>query len=166
MGSISFPFYGSGSGALIKGYLIGKRSFSFPALCILYSLNRWEQCDALKDLISKNDVVISCRYVPSGLAYGAAGGMSPRWLTNLDDGLPTPDAVVVLDVPVQTSRTRKPSKRDVHERNIKFLRKVRRYYLQFARRRGWKVVPGTGSVQKVNQRILSRVQRELALPIG
>jgi len=158
VGSISFPVYGSPSGRLIKGYLTGKRRVSFRAMCMLYSLNRWEQRDALRDLLNENDIVISCRYVPSGLAYGAAGGLSPKWLANLDDGLPTPDAVLVIDVPVQTSTIRKTVKRDVHERNIKYLRNVRRCYLQLAKRKGWQIVSGTGSVQEVSRRILKRVR--------
>jgi dTMP kinase len=130
---------------------------------MLYSLNRWEQRDVLRDLLSVNDIVISSRYVPSGLAYGAAGGLSPKWLTNLDGGLPAPDVVLVIDVPVRTSTIRKPTKRDVHERNIKYLRKVRRRYLQFAKRKRWQIVAGTGSIQEVNERILSRIRERLAL---
>jgi dTMP kinase len=141
--TLSFPDYNSWSGQTIKNYLEGNQSYQFRALCMLYSLNRWERLDLLTQLIERNDFLVANRYTPSGLAYGVAGGLNLSWLRNLDKGLPAPDDVLVIDVPVTASLARKTQRRDVHERDTGYLESVKRTYRKLSSKFGWQVIDGT-----------------------
>jgi dTMP kinase len=158
VGALSFPIYNSGSGRLIERYLSRKILMPFRAICVLYSLNRWECVDEIDRLLVENDFVVASRYTGSSLAYGMAGGLDYEWLASLDKGLPSPDTVLVLDVPLRVSLTRKITGRDVHERNKEYLKRVRRHYLDLGHKHSWRVVRGTGSVQRVQRRIWMSIQ--------
>ena len=68
--TLSFPFYKTGSGRLIRAFLAGRAKVSANVLHMLYSLNRWEKLDTVTGLLQANDFVICHRYTPSHLAYG------------------------------------------------------------------------------------------------
>lgn len=156
--TLSFPDYNSWSGQIIKNYLEGNRSFQFQALCMLYSLNRWEHLHLLTKLIESNHFLVANRYTPSGLAYGVAGGLDLSWLRNLDNGLPEPDDVLVIDVPVTASFARKTEGRDVHEVDTRYLATVRRTYRKLSNKFGWKVIRGTGAAGDVHRRIIAALE--------
>ncbi len=89
----------------------------------------------------------------SNLAYGLAKGLDLEWLASLDSGLPKPERVVVLDVPVGSSFARKGERRDLHESNRALLLRVRRNYLKLANKFHWHVIDGTGPVEIVHSQI-------------
>lgn len=151
---LSFPFYSTSSGRLIRSFLAGKSKSSPSVLHMLYSMNRWEKIETITGALDKNDFVLCNRYTPSNLAYGEARGLKVEWLSDLDAGLPEAGAVFVLDVPVPRSFSRKAARRDVNERDRGFLEKVRRNYRLLARRFGWQLVDGTKPPEEVHQRIL------------
>lgn len=153
VGTVSFPVYRSPSGHQIRAYLDGKYRLPFPGVCILYSLNRWEHLDLLAKQMAESHFLAANRYTPSGLAYGMAGGLKVRWLKSLDEGLPQPNKVIVLDVPIDASFARKRRGRDVHEASATYLHKVRESYLKLASRHHWCVVDGTDSMREVQERI-------------
>lgn len=152
--TLSFPFYKTGSGRLIRRFLAGRAKVSPSVLHMLYSLNRWEKLETITGLLRENDFVVCNRYAPSNLAYGEARGLSVDWLSGLDSGLPEPGVVFVLDVPVPRSFSRKTAKRDVNEKDRAFLDRVRRNYRVLARRLGWRLIDGTKSPEEVHEHIL------------
>ena len=127
-------------------------------MCILYSLNRWEHLALLTRLRNDSDFLVANRYLPSALAYGMAGGLDEKFLSALDQGLPVPDDVIVLDVPVSSSFERKAKERDAYESNSTYLRQVRQVYLKLAKRHHWKVVDGRNSVEAVRLSVLQRLR--------
>ena len=150
---LSYPIYNSFSGREIVAFLDGKRSYPHQVLHMLYSMNRWESLEKLRELLRDSDYIIVDRYYPSNLAYGIARGLNERWLSNLDAGLPEPDQVILVDTSVEASFTRKTSGRDVHERDTLFLQKVRKAYLNLAKRRNWTIVNGDRSLAEVNEEL-------------
>lgn len=130
-----------------------KRKYSFQAVQMLYSLNRWENIDVIIGKLRESDFLISDRYTASNLAYGVARGLNLEWLVGLDRGLPDPDTVIVLDVPVPSSFNRKALNRDVHESDRNLLLRVRRTYLKLAKRFRWPVIDGTGTTENVHERV-------------
>ncbi len=130
---------------------------------MLYSLNRWENVDELHRLIERKDFVVADRYTPSNLAYGVSRGLRLDWLKSLDKGLPSPDLVIVLDVPVPFSFRRKPMERDAHEKDRSLLVSVRRTYKVLARKLDWKIVDGTLEVTAVESAIWNLVKRRFRL---
>ena len=157
--SLSFPIYNTPAGRQIRAFLAGRREHAWEALHMLYSLNRWENKKRLLNMLNSVDVLVADRYTPSNLAYGTAHGLSLRWLAGLDEGLPKPDIVIVLDVPVPRSFERKKQHRDIHENNRVFLLSVKRAYRQLAGKYHWKIVKGSGPTEHVQESIWKMVQK-------
>ena len=111
------------------------------ALHMLYAANRWEVASKLRRVLWDSVIIIN-RYSPSNLAYGLAHCLPANWLFSLDEGLPKPDLVIILDIPARMSADRKSKHRDVHEADIAYLRRVRREYLRLAEEFGWRIVNG------------------------
>ncbi len=156
--ALSFPIYGTPSGREIRAFLEGKRRYPSEVVHMLYSLNRWENRDAIIHKLNESELLVADRYTGSNLAYGLARGLDLNWLVALDKGLPVPDAVILLDVPVPSSFHRKTANRDVHERNRDLLSRVRRSYLRLARKFHWKVVKGSGPAQTVRMDVWNAIQ--------
>ncbi|HZF21605.1 MAG TPA: dTMP kinase [Dongiaceae bacterium] len=161
--TISFPIYKSPSGRQIQRFLEGKQRQSATALHMLYSLNRWENQEQIIKLVQNSDFVIADRYYPSNLAYGVSRGLSLEWLQGLDRGLPTASLVILLDVPVYSSFTRKSKRRDVHERDKQLLTKVRRTYGMLAKKLDWKTVDATRPVHEVHKDVWRLVRKKFGL---
>ncbi|MGP8071092.1 MAG: dTMP kinase [Candidatus Bathyarchaeia archaeon] len=157
----SFPNYTTPLGRQLKAYLAGKIRLDLHAVHLLYAANKWELADELSNRIGRGEVVIVNRYTPSNLAYGVAHGLSPAWLNLLEDRLPKPDVVVVLDVSPRTSFKRKLQERDLHEGDLTYLSRVRRVYLRLARKYGWKIVDGRHDCETVRGLVWDRVYKFL-----
>jgi len=153
----NFPDYSTPVGKQLKAYLRGSVRLDLHAIHLLYAANRWEAASKLAGKIERGDSVIVNRYTPSNLAYGVAHGLPRSWLAAIEEGLPKPDVVIVLDVSPRTSQLRKRRGRDVHESDLTYLKKVRRAYLSLAKEYGWRVVDGRGDMEKVRRLVWPRV---------
>jgi len=149
----SFPDYATPIGKEIRRYLGGKRSFPPQVIHCLLAANRWEKAKQIQDALSENYVVIMNRYYQSNLVYGTVNGLDMKWLENLDDGLPKEDLVVLLDVNVTDSFSRKKERRDKFEENMEFAQKITDTYRKLAKQFGWNVVNASRHKQAVHQDI-------------
>lgn len=161
--TISFPIYNSRSGRQLREFLEGKKSYPPQAIHMLYSLNRWENLEKIRLIMKRSDYLIMDRYSPSNIAYGVAKGLDREWLTILEKGLPIADLVIVLDVPVSSSFTRKLKKRDMHEKDRHYLAKVRQSYKTLARQFGWKLVVANASADEVQESVWKEVRAKFHL---
>ena len=149
----SFPDYATPIGKEIRRYLGGKRSFPPQVIHCLLAANRWEKAKQIEDALSENYVVIMNRYYQSNLVYGTVNGLDMKWLENLDDGLPKEDLVILLDVNVTDSFSRKKERRDKFEENMEFAQKITDTYRKLAKQFGWNVVNASRHKQAVHQDI-------------
>jgi dTMP kinase len=154
---LDFPAYSSVIGKEIRAFLNGRRSYNPHALHMLYSLNRWENREKIMRALDTADILMTDRYTPSNIAYGLAKGLNLDWLAGLDRGLPEPDSIIVLDVPVGYSFARKRERRDTHESNRKLLLRVRRNYLRLARKLNWLVIDASRPPKVVHRDILHKI---------
>ncbi|QLQ82656.1 hypothetical protein HG537_0H04190 [Torulaspora globosa] len=97
---IKFPERSTEIGALIDRYLKDK-TFELPdqAVHLLFSANRWEMAERIKQLLLQGTHVVLDRYVYSGIAYSAAkhtDKMDRSWCLQPDRGLPRPDLTIFL----------------------------------------------------------------------
>lgn len=97
---IKFPERSTEIGALIDRYLTDK-TFELPdqAVHLLFSANRWEMAERIKQLLLRGTHVVLDRYVYSGIAYSAAkhtDKMDRSWCLQPDKGLPRPDLTIFL----------------------------------------------------------------------
>ncbi|MEM1524821.1 MAG: dTMP kinase [Nitrososphaerales archaeon] len=146
---IDFPDYSTPIGREIKAFLIEKRTYPIRVRHLLLATNRWERCEDIKKWLEEGKIVILNRYSQSNLAYGLANGLSLSWLMNLERGLPKAKLVIVIDISPQTSLLREKFNRDIHEKDLIFLEKVRENYLKLAKRFNWKVINGERSINDV-----------------
>ncbi|KAL6942101.1 hypothetical protein ACO0QE_003267 [Hanseniaspora vineae] len=99
-----FPNRTTAIGKIINEYLTSGSSseseaarLSDQAIHLLFSSNRWELQNTIKDLLLQGTDVVLDRYVYSGVAYSMAKnipGMDYSWCFNCDKGLIKPDLTI------------------------------------------------------------------------
>lgn len=144
---LEFPQYDKESSALIRMYLRGdfgkNRRMSMPTL--LPSFLRWDRYASYrlswKDWYEGGGIVLSDRYTTSNAVHQASKEppekreMFLKWLYDLEYsklGLPRPDMVLYLDVPLEDTermmRCREAdtgTTADIHEQDLSYLRTCR-----------------------------------------
>jgi dTMP kinase len=157
----SFPDYTTPIGKEIKGFLGGKRKFVPQVIHCLLAANRWEKVNEIKDALDKNYVVIMNRYYQSNLVYGTVNGLDLKWLENLDKGLPKENVVILLDVKVSDSFSRKKQRRDRFEKNKTFALQISSTYRKLGKKYGWHVVNASQERSQVHEQIKKIVQKHI-----
>lgn len=159
---LRFPQYEEPSSALIRMYLGGAfgddpEAVNAYAASTFYAVDRYASYQRVwKDYYQGGGFVVSDRYTTSNAVH--QGSKVPegeraeffRWLYDLEYdrmGLPRPDLVVLLDMPVELSeqlmRKREQSTgthADIHERDEDYLKKCRDVALHAAEYYGWRTV--------------------------
>eukprot|EP00884_Botryococcus_braunii_P015929 jgi/Botrbrau1/3019/Bobra.0070s0015.1 len=96
-------------GQMINSYLGSEKDVDDAAIHLLFSANRWEKKDLLLNTLRSGTTVVVDRYAYSGAAFTAAKeipGLTLEWCQAPDKGLPAPDAVLFLDLPVEVAQAR------------------------------------------------------------
>lgn len=153
---LAFPDYGTPMGKEIKRFLEGRIELRPEVRQLLYVANRWERQSDLESWLSKGAFTVADRYSPSGIAYGLANGLDLDWMLRLEEGLPSADIVIVIDISAETSMGRE-KKKDIYEKDKIFLSKVRRSYLDLARRFSWAIVDGEADAVRISDEIWRNV---------
>lgn len=160
---ISFPDYSQPSSALVKMYLGGELGGSAAAVnayaaSSFYAVDRYASYTRFwaEDYRSATPIV-AARYVTSNAIHQMTKLDRSEWeayLNWLSDyeydklGLPRPDCVVFLDMPIEVSQKLlekryqgDAAKKDIHERDIRYLLSCREAALFAAKKQGWHVIP-------------------------
>jgi dTMP kinase len=159
----SFPDYTTPVGKEIKNFLGEKRKFPPQVIHCLLAANRWERSKEIKEALEKNYVVIMNRYYQSNLVYGTVNGLDLKWLENLDHGLPKEDMVILLDVKVSDSFSRKKQGRDKFEKDKAFALKISNTYRKLAKKYGWHVVNASQEKDQVHQQVRNTILEQMKL---
>jgi thymidylate kinase len=175
--SVAFPFADTATAPLIERFKAGElRLHHDPARQTLvgqalFSLNRVEAAERLRALIGANDLVVASRYADSGRAYAVAGGVPLEEVralhAALEDGLPEPHLVAVLDLdPVGlTSRPREHGL-DAFDRDTALQERVRGAYAAMAAQDArLRLVDASGTAAAVTGRLLALLEEEEILPL-
>ncbi|KAI9802387.1 MAG: Thymidylate kinase [Piccolia ochrophora] len=88
-------------GKIIDAYLQGRLQQEDHVIHLLFSANRWEFAQQIRDELSAGTVVVIDRYYYSGCVYSAAKGipgLSLDWAHGPEVGLPRPDVCLFLDI--------------------------------------------------------------------
>ena len=158
-----FPDYKTPIGQEIRKYLDGKRKFPPQVIHCLLAANRWEKLNEIIAAQEKNSILIMNRYYHSNLIYGIANGLKPKWLENLDEGLPKADLVILLDITQKESFHRQKTNRDKFEKNEKFLQKISKIYRTTAKKKNWKIIDASKSKQEVHEEIMKTFSKKIGL---
>lgn len=152
---IKFPDRSTPIGQIINEYLGSSESaLNDQAIHLLFSANRWELAERILAALERGQSVILDRYVYSGVAYSTAKGLAADWCRAPDAGLPQPDLLLYLDLPVEEARMRGGYGEERYEREA-FQASVRQCFLQLLGegKDEMEIVSACGSVQEVQQRL-------------
>lgn len=160
--AISFPEYDKPSSALVKMYLNGEISknaadINAYAASSFYAVDRYA---SYKQFWEKNyndgELILASRYTTSNAIHQMEKLPHEEWDSYLEWladyeynklGLPRPDCVIFLDMPVEISQrlmsaryNGDESKKDIHEANVAYLQGCRKSALYAAEKCGWGVI--------------------------
>lgn len=182
--SVSFPDYESESSALVKMYLSGKfgsdpNDVNAYAASVFYAVDRIASYKTAWGKYYENGGnIIAGRYTTSNAIHQAAKLNEKErkdyldWLYDFEYnkiGIPKPDKVIFLDMPVEVSQkllsrrySGDESKKDIHESNIEYLSRCREAAKEVARYSGWSVISCAENMQAraledISSDILSQV---------
>jgi dTMP kinase len=161
---ISFHDYRTPIGREIQKALAGEREFGPDVLQLLYIANRLEYKPRLDRWLGAGDVVICDRYRASSVAYGEAHGVDPAWLEDAQRLLPRPAVTLFLDIPPEAGVTRKTADRDLFERDLALLARVRESYRRQSQQPDWVVIDATPAKTDVTAAVERVVLPRLARP--
>lgn len=185
---IKLPDYESPSSTLVKMYLGGEFGSAADdvnayAAGAFYAVDRfasfklnWE-----KDY-EMGTVILADRYATSNSIYQMEKIAKEQWDGYLEwsadfeynkIGIPRPDTVIYLDMPVEISQRLMTAryegdegKKDVHEVNVDFLQKCRQAALYTAEKQGWRVIACSDGenplpIEEIHSKITEIIKEEL-----
>lgn len=118
--TVKFPVYSSPTGVLLAKMLkTGLKSHD--SVLLFQSLMAVNRLEYMSEMTCHNKIILADRYVLSGIVYGLAQGLDFTWLQSINAFLPSPDAVIFLDVPPEESFRRRPERRDAMEADMQFV---------------------------------------------
>ena len=159
---VSFPDYASDSSALVKMYLSGQFGTD-PADVNAYAASAFYAVDRFASFkrdwgkfYADGGIIVADRYTTSNAVHQCSTLPREQWdgfLAWLFDfeyrllGIPTPDAVIYLNVDpavsqrLMTGRYRgDESKKDIHEGNLSYLQRSREAAAYCSRKLGWREI--------------------------
>lgn len=159
---VSFPDYASDSSALVKMYLSGQFGTD-PADVNAYAASTFYAVDRFASFkrdwgkfYADGGIIVADRYTTSNAVHQCSKLPREQWdgfLAWLFDfeyrllGIPTPDAVIYLNVDpavsqrLMTGRYRgDESKKDIHEGNLSYLQRSREAAAYCSRKLGWREI--------------------------
>ncbi|XP_017078575.1 thymidylate kinase [Drosophila eugracilis] len=93
---MNFPDRSSSIGKDINSYLTNSKDLPDEVIHLMFSANRWELVNQMKNKLLEGTTLIVDRYSYSGVAYSAAKGLNFDWCYAPERGLIKPDAVFYL----------------------------------------------------------------------
>lgn len=159
--TVSFPNYDSPSGQIISDYLAGKIPCDGEngayAASAFYAADRYiSYVTDWKRTYENGGVILSGRYATSNAIYQMTKVPQEKraefmnWLADHEYdklGLPQPDLVLFLDMPLEVSQkllsvryNGDESKKDIHERNLAFMSSCRESAMAAAWHWGWRII--------------------------
>lgn len=160
--SVSFPDYDSNSSALVKMYLAGEfgkkpGDVNAYAASLFYAVDRFASYKTnWGQFYNQNGVIVSGRYTTSNAVHQTSKMGEDEWQGFLDwlydleynkVGIPKPDKVIFLDMPIEVSQKLlsgrykgDEAKKDIHESDTEYLQQCRKAAMFTARYSGWTVI--------------------------
>lgn len=181
---IKLPDYDSDSSILVRKYLAGDFGKSAGdvnayAASVLYAADRFASfTEKWGEDYKSGKLIFADRYTPANALYQMTKLDKSEWdpfLEWLFDfeynkiGIPAPDKVIFLDMPVEVSQKLMTaryggdeSKKDVHEANVEFLNACREAALYAANKYGWNVITCAEngeplSIESINDKVYELV---------
>ncbi len=139
------------------------------ALQALMSVNKIEAARWISDKQLDGKVVVTSRWVPSALVYGAVDGCDAEWLRSIHYGLPEPTLCFLLDVPAGVAIARGAGESETYETGARLTAARERYLDLWQQMRlsngNWRQIDATRTPDEVFAEVCAwyeaRLQRSL-----
>ena len=186
---LSFPCYESKSSELVKMYLSGELGSNISdvnsyAASTFYAVDRYASfITDWKQKYETGSWFVADRYATSNIIYQMEKLETKNnrdefidWVEDFEYcklGIPRPDLVLYLDMPVEISQRLMESrykgdnsKKDLHEKNVEFLKNCRKTAIYAAERCGWKIISCSDgenpfSIEEIHKKIINTVSEDL-----
>lgn len=185
---IKLPDYDSPSSTLVKMYLGGEFGRNADdvnpyAAGAFYAVDRFASYKlGWGNDYQQGTLILADRYATSNSIYQMEKLDESEWDAYLDwsadfeynkIGIPKPDLVIYLDMPIEISQKLMTSryngdenKKDVHEANVAFLQSCRKSALYAAKKQGWAIIECSDgvnplSVDEIHNKIIEYVKEEI-----
>ncbi len=185
---IKLPDYESPSSTLVNMYLNGE--FGSDPHCVnayaagaFYAVDRYASYKLKWEKYYQNGtLVLADRYATSNSIYQMEKLDKSDWDSYLEwsydfeynkMGIPKPDLVVFLDMPIEVSQklmteryNGDEAKKDVHEADVAFLNRCRTAALYTAEKQGWRVIKCSRdgeplSIEEIHGEIIKSIEKEI-----
>lgn len=185
---LRFPRYEKESSALIRMYLGGQfgrdpNAVNAYAASMFYAVDRMASyLEDWKTAYEAGEVFLADRYTTSNAVHQGGKLKSAErsafydWLYDLEYGklgLPKPDLVILLDMPIELTRQLMRQREhdtniqaDIHELDLCYLAQCRDSALEAARHYGWTVVSGAKdgrlrTVEEIHEEVYGKIKAYL-----
>ncbi len=161
--SVSFPNYDNPSSTLVKMYLQGNfgknpNDVNAFAASVFYTVDRYASFKSdWGEYYNNGGTVVAGRYTTSNAVHQASKLPANEWeafVSWLYDfeynkiGIPKPDKVIFLDMPIEVSQKLlskrykgDETKKDIHESDTEYLNNCRKAALFTAKYSNWEIIP-------------------------
>lgn len=157
--SLNLPNRETPIGNIITKYLkMEKHNMSNETIHLLFSANRWEQINEIKNLLFKGVWIVCDRYAYSGVAYSVGAlNLTKTWCMNPDQGLIKPDIVFYMDLPPNCAQNRSEYGEEIYEK-IEIQKKIYEAYRHFANDDYWISVDATKDIDEIHNFIIKEIK--------
>jgi len=166
---LRFPDRTTPIGMMLDSYLRQSTELDDHTTHLLFSANRWEKRDVLLKKLQSGCTLVVDRYAFSGVAFTSAKGLDLEWCKAPDRGLPAPDVVLYMKLPVEVAMSRGGAGEERYEK-VDFQKKVKTIFEEKLADSAWKSIDGTlgmdviqDTLRDISQKIIVEVEEK---PIG
>ncbi|XP_041978135.1 thymidylate kinase [Aricia agestis] len=152
---MNFPDRTTEIGKVIDAYLKSKNNLSDEAIHLLFSANRWEKSSHIRKLLDHGISIVMDRYCYSGVVFSSAKGLDLNWCKTSDTGLPQPDKVFFLNMPLEKVQERNGFGNERYE-NTDFQKKVMQMYMKL-KDDSWDIVDASRTKEAVQDYLLNSI---------
>ncbi|KAH8266285.1 hypothetical protein KR038_006116 [Drosophila bunnanda] len=154
--SMNFPERSSSIGQVINSYLTNSKDLPDEVIHLMFSANRWEHMNQIKQQLLAGTTLIVDRYSYSGVAYSAAKGLDFDWCYAPEKGLLKPDAVFYLKTSVDSLTNRGQYGEERYEK-VEFQSRVSQVFDRICSREAsyWHQFDASQSADDLHSRIAS-----------
>eukprot|EP01041_Mallomonas_annulata_P005215 gene5215-10435_t len=153
---IRFPNRTSCIGQLINSYLASTSDMNDQTIHLLFSANRWEASKEIESKLASGCTLVCDRYAYSGVSFSAAKGLDFEWCKSCDYGLPAPDCIIYLDMPVEEAAKRGHYGEERYEK-VELQLKVRENFMKMkdsdATKLPWYTLDASRSIEELHEEI-------------
>lgn len=146
---LRFPNRTTTIGTMINSYLTNASELDDKCIHLLFAANRWEAAGNIRDLLLAGKNLVVDRYSYSGIAFSASKGLDVGWCKAPEIGLPKPDVVIYLTLPVAEAERRGGFGQERYEKK-EMQMKVAEIFTTL-KDDTWQVVDASVSIEEMHQ---------------